>query len=110
MVTAVLAETAPVEMLNVALVAPADIVRLAGTCTAGLLLDRVTVAPPAGAPLFNMKVPVACWPPTTWAGLIARPAGRTGVCGLSVAMKESEPPPLLAPCSGFKVGKSVEVV
>jgi len=69
-VTGVDALTAVVVTLNVALVAPAATVTLAGTvATAVLLPDSVTTAAPAGAALVNVAVPCAAAPPTTLAGL-----------------------------------------
>jgi hypothetical protein len=56
--------------VNVALVAPAVTVTLAGTVAAAvLLLPSVTAAPPAGAALLNVTVPVEDAPPITVAGL-----------------------------------------
>src|SRR5271166_83891 len=56
--------------VNVADVAFAATVTLAGTWAAAvLLLDRVTTAPPAGAGAFNVTVPVDVFPPNTDAGL-----------------------------------------
>jgi hypothetical protein len=56
-------------MVKVALVAPAATVTLAGTCAAAvLLLDSVTIAPPAGAAPLRVTVPVELVPPTTDAG------------------------------------------
>ena len=63
------AETVVVTMLNVAVVAPAATVTLAGTCAAALLLERVTEDPPVGAAALNVTVPVALLPPVTVAGL-----------------------------------------
>ena len=57
-------------MENVALVAPLATATLVGTvAAAGLLLDSVTTAPPDGAALDNVTVPVAGLPPVTLAGL-----------------------------------------
>ena len=58
--------------MNVPLVAPAAIVKLAGTVAAPvLLLDNVTIAPPAGAAAVRLAVPVAfALPPVTLAGEI----------------------------------------
>ena len=51
-------------------VAPAGAVTLAGTAAvAGLLLESVTTAPPAGAAEERVTVPVDPVPPTTLAGL-----------------------------------------
>jgi hypothetical protein len=62
--------TATVVAVKVALVAPAATVTLAGTvATAVLLLPSVTTAPPAGAALLNVTVPVEDAPPVTAAGL-----------------------------------------
>src|SRR6266850_2299323 len=70
--------TALVVTLKLALVAPLGTVTLAGTVAAGLLLDSVTCAPPAGAGPFSVTVPVAEAPPVRLAGLTAS-AEITGV-------------------------------
>ena len=71
MVTDALLATGIVVAVNVALVAFAGTVTLAGTCVAAvLLLERVTTAPPAGAALVKVTVPVEAVPPTTEDGLI----------------------------------------
>jgi len=61
--------TVDVVMLNVLLVAPAAIVTLDGTLTAALSLLSVTTAPPPGAGVLRLTVPVAELPPVTWPGL-----------------------------------------
>ena len=62
--------TAEVVIVNVALVAPAATVTLAGTWAAVvLLLVRVTTAPPDGAGPVKVTVPVDEVPPFTEAGL-----------------------------------------
>src|SRR5919198_775057 len=71
MLTLVNAVTALVVMLNVALVAPAATVTLAGTDAAGLLLESATCAPPAGAGPFSVTVPELGLPPVTLAGTAA---------------------------------------
>ena len=58
--------------VNVAIVAPAGTVTLAGTCADALLLDSVTVAPPAGAGPLSTAVPVELFPPITVVGLSER--------------------------------------
>src|SRR5258707_14790839 len=69
MVTAVDAVTALVATVNVALVAPAAIVTLAGVlATVVLLLESVTVAPPDGAAALKVTVPVDEFPPVTLVG------------------------------------------
>jgi hypothetical protein len=73
------AATALVVTLKVALVAPAATVTLAGTLTAGLLLERLTCAPPAGAAAVSVAVPVAVPPPVTLSGLTASDARIGGV-------------------------------
>ena len=62
--------TADVVIVNVALVAPAAIVTLAGTCAAAVLpLVRVTTAPADGAGPVRVTVPVEDVAPITAAGL-----------------------------------------
>lgn len=68
MVTAVLLATGIVVTVNVAVVAFAATVTLSGTIAAGLLLVRVTTAPPAGAAALSVTVPVDGLPPLTEVG------------------------------------------
>jgi hypothetical protein len=51
--------------VNVAVPLPANTVTLPGTVAAVLSLDRVTVAPPAGAADANVTVPVELFPAVT---------------------------------------------
>ena len=54
---------------NVALVAPAGTMTLAGTlAVSGSMLDKLTATPPTGAALASLTVPVAVAPPTTLVG------------------------------------------
>ena len=69
MVTGVDVATALVLRLKLALVPPGETVTLAGTTAAGLLLESVTCAPPAGAGAFSVTVPVEELPPVTLVGL-----------------------------------------
>ena len=57
MTAVVLVLTVCVVTVNVALVAPAETVTLPGTAAAGLLLDKFTTAPPAGAAALKFTVP-----------------------------------------------------
>jgi hypothetical protein len=65
----VVVPTPLVVTVNVALVAPAAMVTLAGTVAEVLLLVNVTTAPLAGAALPNVTVPVADAPPISVVGL-----------------------------------------
>ena len=70
-VTGVEAATTTVVTVNVALVVPAGTVTFAGVVEDALLSDRVTTAPPVGAGLFKVTVPVEEFPPNTVAGFMA---------------------------------------
>jgi hypothetical protein len=80
--------TEEVVAVKVVEVAPAGTVTLAGTCTAELLLDRLTAAPPLGAAPLRVTVPVEEVPPVTVAGLklSAPTVGRGGGFTVSVAV------------------------
>jgi hypothetical protein len=69
MVTGVETVTALVLTVNVALLAPAATVKLAGTLAAPLLLVSSTCAPPVRAGPLSVTVPVEdCAPPVTVVG------------------------------------------
>jgi hypothetical protein len=69
MVTEVETRTMEVFTVKVALVAPSGTNTLEGTLAAPLLLERITVAPPAGAGALNVTLPVEdCTPPITVLG------------------------------------------
>jgi hypothetical protein len=69
MVTGVDVVTALVLTVNVALLAPAATVTVAGTVAADvLLLERETTAPPVGAGPLSVTVPVEGDPPVTLVG------------------------------------------
>jgi hypothetical protein len=85
-VTGVVALTAVVETLKVALVLPALTVTLDGTAaTAALLLESETTEPPDGAAPVSVTVPCDGLPPTTLDGFseIAESAG-AAVPGVTV--------------------------
>jgi hypothetical protein len=72
MVTDVEAVTLLVVTVNVALLAPAATVTLAGTVAAAVLsLERETAAPPLGAGPLRVTVPAEGDPPITLIGLSA---------------------------------------
>src|SRR5438045_7936028 len=77
MVTAVAAVTALVVTAKLALVAPAATVTEAGTVAAlRLLLASVTIAPPTGAALPSVTLPVLPAPPVTTEGFtVKQPSG-----------------------------------
>jgi hypothetical protein len=88
MVTGVEAVTARVVTLNVALVAPAGMVTLAGTvATAGLLLESETRAPPVRADPLSVTLPIEEDPPLTLVGLSVTEVrvGPGGGCGVTVS-------------------------
>jgi hypothetical protein len=68
-------ETAAAVAVNVAVVNPALTVTEAGTVTEALLLDRLTLAPPAGAAAVRVTVQVLVPGVTTEAGVQLRLAG-----------------------------------
>jgi len=87
MVTEVTLATALVLTENVALVAPAATVTLAGTCAAVvLLLVRDTVAPPLGAAPLSVTVPVDELPPVTLVGFTETEDRDTDAAGFTVSV------------------------
>ena len=87
MVTGVDVVTALVLTVNVALLAPAATVTLAGTVAVDvLLLVRVTAAPPAGAGPLSVTVPVEdCAPPVTVVGFSVSVESVGGACGATAS-------------------------
>ena len=77
-----------------ALVAPAGTVTLEGTLAAPLLLESVTIAPPAGAGPLNVTVPVEGVPPMTLAGFSVSDERVGGGGGAGVTVSEAD---LVAP-------------
>jgi hypothetical protein len=87
MVTEVTLATVLVVTENVALVAPAATVTLAGTCAAVvLLLDSDTLAPPVGAAALNVTVPVDEVPPVTLVGFRETEDNDTASTGFTVSV------------------------
>ena len=82
------AATALVVTVNVAVVAPAAAVTLAGAWAAAVLLfESVTAAPPAGAGLSSVTVPVEDTPPSTDAGLtLTELSAATGAVSVRVVV------------------------
>jgi hypothetical protein len=68
-VTNVELETTLVDTVKVTVFAPAGTSTPAGTCAELLLLDKVTVSPPAGATPLSVTVPTELFPPTTVIGV-----------------------------------------
>src|SRR5260370_718195 len=87
MATDVKTLTALVVILNGALVALAGMVTFKGTCAAALLLGRLTAAPPLGAALLSVTLPVEPCPPVTAAGFAL--ADRNGTAWLTVRVAVS---------------------
>ena len=87
MVTGVDVVTALVLTVNVALLAPAATVTLAGTVAVDvLLLVRVTAAPPVGAGPLSVTVPVEdCAPPVTVVGFSVSVESVGAACGATVS-------------------------
>src|SRR2546422_495923 len=102
MVAEVDAVTDTVVTVNVALVTPAGTVTLptGGTlAAAGLLLERVTTAPPAGAAALRVTVATEELPPTTLVGFSAKPEtvrGGGGAGGVTVSRAEVLPVAIVA--------------
>jgi hypothetical protein len=85
MVAVVTAVTVVVVIVNVAVVAFAATVTEAGTEADALLLDSVTTAPPAGAAVVSVTVPVLLVPPVTLVGLTDA-ADNAAAAGLTVSV------------------------
>ena len=77
--------------LNVAVVAPAATVIVAGTASEALLLARVTLEPPAGAVCVSVTVHVLTVPGLRLAGLQTKVDTRTGASRLIVVVCELVP-------------------
>ena len=87
MVTGVDMVTAVVFTVNVALLAPAATVTVAGTVAAAVLpLIRETTAPPVGAGPLSVTVPVEdCAPPVTLVGFSVSVESVGEACGATVS-------------------------
>src|SRR3989442_3566529 len=102
MVAEVDAVTDKVVRVNGGVVAPAGTVTLptAGTlAAAGLLFERVTTAPPAGAAALRVTVATEELPPTTLVGLSTKPEtvrGGGGAGGVTVSRAEVLPVAIVA--------------
>ena len=84
-VTGVEVVTALVLTVNVALLAPAATVTLAGTVAAAVLLEREMAAPPLRAGPLSVTVPVEdCAPPVTLVGFSVSEERGGGACGITV--------------------------
>ena len=83
--TGVATVTALEVTVNVAEVAPAATITLAGTVAADALLESVTTPPPLGAAPLSITVPVDGVPPLTVAGLTATEDSAAAVAGFTVS-------------------------
>lgn len=93
---AVVLSTGNVVTVNDALVAPAGTVTVAGTLAdPGRLLLRLTVAPPDGAAVPRVTVPVADVPPGTLVGLTEKPVS-AGTMGTTMRSADWVTPPPVA--------------
>jgi hypothetical protein len=93
-VTGVEVVTALVLTVNVALLAPAATVTLAGTVAAAVLsLIREMAAPPLGAGPLRVTVPVEDDPPVTLIGLSAIEESVAEPCGVTVSEAVLVTPP-----------------
>lgn len=85
MVTVVRVATGDVVTVNVVVTAPAGTVTLVGTAAAGWLLASVTTAPPGGALVLRVTVPLEVPPPFSNWGLSRNEESATLGCTFSVA-------------------------
>ena len=87
---------------------PAGITRLEGTGKTVLVLERVTVAPPAGAAVLKTRFTVADAPPFTVEGLTVTASSMSGTDNF--VTKESIEPPMEVRRDPAVTGKSWESV
>jgi len=107
-VTGVVDATIAEVTVNVAVVAPAGTVAVAGTVAAEVLLDEsATVRPPVGAGLLIVTVPVEVLPPATVVGLSVRPEA---VGAVTVRLAVSVTAPALAVITGAVFAATATVV
>ena len=97
MVTRFVAVTAEVVTVKLALVWPSGTRTLSGTVAAAALLDRNTPAPPGGAAMFIVMVPVEELPPGTEFGL--NDTADTVRLGAVPHWPATPPPPQVSPKS-----------
>ncbi len=86
-------EMSTIDVLTVkdAALAPAGTITLEGTLAAPLLLKSATIAPPAGATLVRVTVPVEdSSPPITLEGLSVNEARASGGRGTGVTVSEAD--------------------
>lgn len=95
--TLVVAVTALVVTMKLALVAPAGAVTLAGTLAEAESSESVTTAPPLGAALVKVTVPVEVLPPVTLDGLRTKAESVVAGAALGVISKSACGPGEVAP-------------
>ena len=89
-------DTTPVVRSNVPLLSPAAIVNVAGTVTAAVFDERVTVVPPGAAGISSVTVPETVAPESMFAGTVTNEG--TGCFTVSASAKLTDCPSGFVTC------------